>query len=139
MRKCTHTHKGGKILSSSNQARYLQDQCPPEVSNTVHNINLVQKLLLHEWNITVQPPSISQHTIVYSHNFSCFQTRTIANSHLPVCKLLATYQFVSYGQKLHTLSSLFRAECSCINICTGSGCVVIAMILPRASPARCVI
>ena len=24
--KCTHTHKGGKILSSSNQARYLQDQ-----------------------------------------------------------------------------------------------------------------
>ena len=36
-----------------------RSECPPNVSNTVHYINLVQKLLLHEWNITVQPSPIS--------------------------------------------------------------------------------
>ena len=34
-----------------------RSECPPDVSNTVHNINLVQELLLHEWNITVHPPA----------------------------------------------------------------------------------
>jgi len=36
-----------------------RSECPPKVSNTVHNINLARKLLLHEWNITVQPSPIS--------------------------------------------------------------------------------
>jgi len=55
----SHTQRWKDTFIKQSGQIPTRSECPPEVSNTVHNINLVQKLLLHEWNITVQPPPIS--------------------------------------------------------------------------------
>ena len=54
----SHTQRWKDTFIKQSGQIPTRSECTPEVSNTVH-INLVQKLLLHEWNITVQPPPIS--------------------------------------------------------------------------------
>ena len=54
----SHTQRWKDTFIKQSGQIPTRSECPPEVSNIVHNFNLVQKLLLHEWNITVQPPPI---------------------------------------------------------------------------------